>query len=172
MDGHDRTRRILERRLTTTRAAAAQWQDGDTTALMETLERSGDDALTCDFLRWLRADRRPSVMTLDFCSRILPLVLSCIRSKSIEVARGGLNGAQFMLRTFEGIILQTREVGSQRSDRAPVDFSLEERIRKCEVCHRLFRDIWDELECGRPAMKEVAPLRKDVLDTLAAFVSG
>merc|ERR1719172_528330 len=86
MDGHDRTRRMLE--------------------------RSGDDALTCDFLRWLRADRRPSVMTLDFCSRILPLVLACIRSKSVEIARGGLSGAQYMLKTFEVIILQTREVAS------------------------------------------------------------
>ena len=93
MDGHDRTRRILERRLTTTRVAASQWQDGDTTALLETLERSSDDALICDFLRWLRADRRPSVMTLDFCSRILPLVLACIRSKSVEIARGGCKEA-------------------------------------------------------------------------------
>jgi hypothetical protein len=139
---------------------------------MDTLERSGDDALTCDFLRWLRADRRPSVMTLDFCSRILPLVLVCIRSKSVEIARGGLGGTQFLLKTFEGIILQTREVSSQRGERAPVDFSLEERIKKCEVCHRLFRDVWDELECGRPAMKEVAPLRKEVCDALSSFVSG
>ena len=158
--------------MTTTRVAASQWQDGDTTALLETLERSSDDALICDFLRWLRADRRPSVMTLDFCSRILPLVLACIRSKSVEIARGGLSGAQYMLKTFEVIIPQTREVASQRSVRAPVDLSLEERIRKCEVCHRLFRDIWDELESGRPAMKDVAPLRREVCAALAGFVSG
>ena len=88
------------------------------------------------------------------------------------VSLGGCCGAQYMLKTFEVIIPQTREVASQRSVRAPVDLSLEERIRKCEVCHRLFRDIWDELESGRPAMKDVAPLRREVCAALAGFVSG
>jgi hypothetical protein len=172
MDEHDRVRRILDRRKKNAQHVTSLWADGDVSELLETLDRLGDEAVTADFLRNLRQDRRSTFMTLDLCMGILPLVRSGLRSRCAEIARVSLQSTDFMLQTFAGIITQTRAVAANRNDRAPVDFSLDERIRKCEVAHRLFRDIWDELEAGKPAMQQLAATRKDVCDAVSSFVNS
>ena len=120
------------------------WAGGDVKNALRHLLQMREptaSAVASDVLRSVQL--RSAAFTLESCSLLLPFLCRMLLATKFEdYMIVAVCAAQTLLETFGDVIADTIRVGrqSQESGRG-VEPSLEERLARCEVCHRSLLEL-------------------------------
>ena len=140
----------LSQRLTNLRLLNQYWERGDMQIIIEHLKTilltSQHDPYGCVVLAdfFSSVDLKASqIISLEVCGKLLPLLDEMLGMGSVaeEVAMAGLVAVISLAESYGPLITDTRGVVGRH-----VDISREERIEKCNVCHRTFSVILDKCD--------------------------
>mmetsp|Transcript_1796 Transcript_1796/g.3391 ORF Transcript_1796/g.3391 Transcript_1796/m.3391 type:complete len:521 (+) Transcript_1796:1017-2579(+) len=140
----------LSQRLTNLRLLNQYWERGDMTVIIEHLKTilltSQHDPHGCVVLAdfFSSVDLKAShIVTLEVCGKLLPLLDDMLSMGSVaeEVSLAGLVAVVALAEAYGPLITDTRGVVGRH-----VDISREERMERCNVCHRTFSVILDRCD--------------------------
>mmetsp|Transcript_13082 Transcript_13082/g.19727 ORF Transcript_13082/g.19727 Transcript_13082/m.19727 type:complete len:819 (-) Transcript_13082:122-2578(-) len=143
---------VLSQRLTNIRLLRQYWERGDMTFIIEhmkTIQSTGSHdtsqlVVLSDFLTMV--DLKNSVVTLDVCGQLLPVLDTALDSGNGALVSAALRGVVSLCESFGELVRQTRMAAATGGG---VDISREERLRKCNVSHATFSKIRNKLDSLR-----------------------
>lgn len=136
---------VLRRRASHIQRIKEIWTQGNLAGLQDLLKMPQDEAVFCDFVRsTMRTRHVIGTLNLDACQALLPVVRDLMSSKYEDFVFSAFQFSELMLQTFRDIILDTRRSSQQMPERQ-LDLAREERLRKCNTCFEVFREIQGKL---------------------------
>lgn len=126
---HGQLKSILDNRKTQIQRTKEVWSIEDPKTALEQVISMGDNAVLVDVLSILK--QRKGLWSLDMCTVVLPELKGLVFSKHESHVSCGCGTMTLILKAFGPLIRDT--INSPPS--SGVDFSREERLKKCELCH-------------------------------------
>jgi len=144
---------VLRRRASQVQRLKDIWTQGNLTGLRDLLKMPQDEAVFCDFVRsTMRTRHLIGTLNLDACQGLLPIVRDLLFSKYDDFVFSAFQFSELMLQNFRDVILDTRRSSQQMPERQ-LDLAREERLRKCNACFEIFREIQGKLAASHLASR-------------------
>lgn len=143
MQEHSLMIAILNQRLNNLKTLKQSWTQGNVRGAIEALVKMNDLPTAVDFFNTAEdCFRKNSVLTLDMCRDMLPILKNLLTSRFESYVSTALRYVALLLQSFTHIILSTRAAAEGGG---PIDLTKEERVNKCNEIYNLFKSIYPTL---------------------------
>ena len=164
--GGDLAISVLSQRLTNLRLLRNYWERGEMLSIIDhlhtilttsTVDMSNTQGVVvADFFTSL--DWKSSVITLDVCGQLLPLLEAMLDTGNNTLIAAALRGVESLSESFGSLIRQTRAVVVPGG----VDITREERLQKCNVSFVTFARIRSKLDGVRHHQRKNLAMRSAI----------
>lgn len=128
-----------------------------------------DVSVKADVLKYCFTDSKNDSLNLENCALILPIALNLIETKYEVYIRTGILVVNSLIKQFKALITATLSTPVIMG----VDFSREERVKKCEACIQNFKVINDSASLEKNSKREnqTGDLAKELKRNLEMFLN-
>lgn len=168
-ENHSNFLAVLQRRSENISLILKWWESGNMPAALNALNMMNDLSVTADVLKNGLTDVKNEWITLELCSQVIPLAGNLIDSKYESYIRTGISVVLTLIKQFRSVISSTLNAPPGIG----VDFSREERIKRCENCFNAFRAVSEGVGLGKNARREnqTGDMAKELKRTLEMFIT-
>ncbi|KAJ4744963.1 hypothetical protein LUZ62_012384 [Rhynchospora pubera] len=128
MENHQNFLTTGQTRLTKLQVIHRLWAKNDFKGVINALQKMSDLAVSADFVSTLM--EKSNVITLDFCTSLLPLITNLLESRFDRHINIALEILLKLLKTFGTMIYSTVTASTS----VGVDLHAEERLERCNMC--------------------------------------